>query len=198
MNSEERLSRTKAFLDKEIGILETKGREYTAGAENGNDKDTLVNFKQVGEMVSCKCEECGHVQPIGARAAWAVYFLKHVFSVMTYIGDPDREMSEPLEGRLLDIRVYSALLDCIDHEDRTTRAQTTLVRRAVDNADEATEAETEMAEGIAEHRAEAAPKKTRAKAKKAEKVAAAPEPVAEENFEGILLDDDDDWEEVTL
>jgi hypothetical protein len=118
MNAKDRLARTRAFLDQEIGILETKGREYTAGAEKDNDKDTLVNFKQVGEMVSCKCEKCGHVQPIGAKAAWAVYFLKHVFSVMTHVGDPGREMSEPLIGRLLDIRVYAALLDCLDAEER--------------------------------------------------------------------------------
>lgn len=118
MNSKERLERTKAFLDKEVEILETKGREYTAGAEEDNDKDTLYNFKVVGDMVSCKCENCGHVQKIGPRAAWAVYFLKHVFSVMTYVGDPGRAMTEPLMGRLLDIRVYSALLDCIDTEDQ--------------------------------------------------------------------------------
>lgn len=118
MNAQERLDRTKAFLAQEVNILETKGKEYSLSSDTTNEKDSLINFKQVGDMVSCKCENCGHTQKIGPKAAWAVYFLKHVFSVMTHIGNPEREMSESLNGRLLDIRVYSALLDCLDVEEK--------------------------------------------------------------------------------
>jgi hypothetical protein len=121
MNADRRYEIMQELVAAEEEIFEVKGREYTLGAEKSNDKDTLANFKNVGSMVQHTCSGCGHMEPIGPRAAWAVYFLKHVFSVMTHAGDPTRKISESILGRIHDIRTYGTLYACID-EDEASQA----------------------------------------------------------------------------
>lgn len=126
MNTNERTKHMKEFVAAEEETVVTKGREYTLGATRENDLDTLGNFKNVGEMVKTTCPNCQHTYPIGPRVTWAVYFLKHVFSVLTHMGNPAKakDMAEGLFGRFLDIRVYSTLGFCIDvDESRTAMEQ---------------------------------------------------------------------------
>ena len=106
------------FFESEEETLRIKGREYTLGAELDNDKDTLANFKNVGDMVQHTCSNCNHTEAIGPRKAWAVYFLKHVFSLLTHTAQADREISEPIHGRINDIRTYATLYACIDEDER--------------------------------------------------------------------------------
>lgn len=129
MNTNERTEHMKAFVAAEEETVVTKGREYTLGATRENDLDTLNNFKQVGEMVKTTCPNCQHTYPIGARVTWAVYFLKHVFSVLTHMGNPGKakDMAETLFGRFLDIRVYSTLGFCIDVDESRTTVESLMV-----------------------------------------------------------------------
>lgn len=98
---------------RELELLQTKGREYTGGAEAGNELDVLHNFKDVAKQAG--------TTPL---QAWAVYFLKHVSSIMTHIADPYREMSESIDGRIEDARTYLGLLQCLLSEEREQHAIT--------------------------------------------------------------------------
>jgi len=73
-----------------------KGGEYAPGG------DRLANFKTNGEMLG--------LPPL---AIWAVYTGKHWDSIRTFVKDlcekKDRERSEPIEGRLVDLIVYGFL-----------------------------------------------------------------------------------------
>lgn len=117
MDANRRFEVMQQLEDGERAIFDTKGKSYTGGADRDNDKDTLYNFKQVGSMVQHKCSECGHMEPIGARGAWAVYYLKHVFSLMTDAADPTIDSGESIKGRILDTRVYGTLYACIKEDE---------------------------------------------------------------------------------
>lgn len=73
-----------------------KGGEYAPGG------DRLANFKTNGEMLG--------LPPL---AIWAVYAGKHWDSIRNFVKDhnkgKDRERSEPIEGRLIDLIVYGFL-----------------------------------------------------------------------------------------
>lgn len=105
MKSEERLKIIKRLHEDELAMIETKGREYTGGAEAGNDLDTLHNFKDVAEQTGMTALQC-----------WGVYFLKHISAIMTYVKDPERDLSEPIDGRIMDARTYLGLLQCLIDE----------------------------------------------------------------------------------
>lgn len=109
MNANRRQSIVERLQQQEVAMIETKGREYTGGAELDNDLDTLANFKNVAEQTGMTPMQC-----------WGVYFLKHISSIMTFIASPDREadMAEPIDGRILDARTYLGLLQCLIEEDR--------------------------------------------------------------------------------
>lgn len=69
-------------------ILFGKGMEYS-----GN-QDKVSNFKRVAEMVG-----------LSPMQVWAIYFLKHVFSIMNYVST-GKESSEGMEGRFDDAANY--------------------------------------------------------------------------------------------
>jgi len=77
-------------------VLLAKGKDYSGEGEN---KDRLANFKVVAELLSMFNVDVG--TPEGA---WAVYFLKHVFAILGYIGQ--RTESEPIKMRFVDARNY--------------------------------------------------------------------------------------------
>ena len=124
MNSKDRLAIVASLQQQEIEMIDTKGREYTGGAALGNENDTLSNFKLVGERTG--------LHPL---QAWSVYFLKHIDSIMTYVRDVAeaerdgraiRELSEPINGRIVDARTYLGLLQCLiddPQEPRPTHSQ---------------------------------------------------------------------------
>lgn len=134
VNTAERNKLIDDLVSEEQNIVKTKAREYSRGAEADNDGDTLQNFKEVGNMVTVTCPACTHNFPIGQRTAWMVYFLKHVFSVLTHMGNPSRagELSEPMKGRFLDLRTYAGIGHCIDVEE-FENSQNKLVDEDIDD-----------------------------------------------------------------
>lgn len=80
---------------REDNILKAKGDDYTIDQA---DKDRLFNFKEIATLVG-----------ITPQQVWAVYFLKHVFSVLAYI--KGKKESEPIEGRKDDCVNYLHLLE---------------------------------------------------------------------------------------
>lgn len=79
------------FIDQQKDILKTKGHDYAG------EGDRLSNFKRVGQAIGQD-----------ALVAWAVYFLKHVDSILTFVRER-KLASEPIEGRLLDAANYCIL-----------------------------------------------------------------------------------------
>lgn len=77
-------------------VLLSKGKDY---AGEGEEKDRLANFKMVGELLDMFGVD--NSTPLGA---WAVYYLKHVFAILAYIGQHTE--SEPIAMRFADARNY--------------------------------------------------------------------------------------------
>lgn len=86
-------------------LSNSKGKEYA-----GED-DRLANFKQQAANLGLRPEQ-----------VWGVYASKHWSSVMTYIRDMgtgfNRDLSEPIEGRITDLILYLILLRCLVVEGR--------------------------------------------------------------------------------
>ncbi len=84
------------FRDEHIaratGINDTKGKDYAG------DEDALGNFKAAALQLGIEPEQ-----------VWAVYAHKHWSAIMSFCRAGQVE-SEPIEGRLHDIIVYSLLL----------------------------------------------------------------------------------------
>jgi len=80
-----------------LSILMAKGPDYA-----GHDGDNrLANFESVAQLLKGA--------PMDAATVAAVYWLKHVFAICTYIRTR-RPGSEPILGRFADDRNYNALL----------------------------------------------------------------------------------------
>ena len=91
-------------------IMDSKGKEYS-----GND-DRLANFKRNGANLG-----------LNPESIWAVYCGKHIDSLMTFIrelqkgrklADIESSLSEPIDGRILDIQTYLILLQGLINERR--------------------------------------------------------------------------------
>ena len=85
---------------EEIDIGRTKGKEYTQG------QDRLDNFKRIGLETD-----------IDAKKALWIYLKKHLDSIAYYI-KTGKSLSEPIESRIKDARVYLALLRGLIEEER--------------------------------------------------------------------------------
>jgi hypothetical protein len=90
---------------REEKILNTKGKDY---AKEG---DRLSNFKAVAELLSGA--------PMDSYTVGAVYFLKHVISIMNHVRTRRLE-SEPIEMRFADSRNYILLLQALNEETDTS------------------------------------------------------------------------------
>jgi len=103
MNNQQRNDLIKQFIDKYVfGILTTKGKDY-AGNEDANS-----NFKMVAERVG---------QPgVDKYMTWAVYFMKHLMSIETWLRTRKLE-SEPLITRIADAVNYLLILMTMLAED---------------------------------------------------------------------------------
>ncbi len=77
--------------EEEIAIGKTKGKEYTQG-------DRLDNFKRLAQELNISPE----------KVLW-VYLKKHMDSISNWV-KAGETLSEPIESRILDARVYLALL----------------------------------------------------------------------------------------
>lgn len=80
--------------------------------EYASPESVFHNFDQVGAIV--RCEHCG--KPIGGKVTLMVYFLKHVFGILNWIGG-HRSQREGVTGRIKDARMYLGLLWGMDVED---------------------------------------------------------------------------------
>jgi hypothetical protein len=84
-----------AFLEDCLETMRVKGHDY----REGNDDDLLHNFRTVGEDADLPMEK-----------VWYIYASKHWKAIKTYIKSGGQSESEPIEGRIKDIIVYSLLL----------------------------------------------------------------------------------------
>jgi len=75
-------------------VLQAKGRDYA-----GEGGDRFANFKMIAELLNNFHVDVG--TPMGT---WAVYYMKHVFAILAWIGQ--RSESEPIKGRFVDARNY--------------------------------------------------------------------------------------------
>lgn len=87
------------MFDEELSIARTKGKEYTQG-------DRLDNFKRIGAELG--------INP--KKVLW-VYLKKHLDSIASYIKS-EKVLSEPIEGRIMDARVYLTLLRGLIEEEK--------------------------------------------------------------------------------
>lgn len=83
--------------DRIESLSAIKGAEYTGG-----NADRLDNFRRNGKKLEVPME-----------TVWNIYVTKHLDSIDTYVKDIqkgiERERSEPMSGRALDVIVYMIL-----------------------------------------------------------------------------------------
>lgn len=103
MKPEERLAEVVKILTKCIKLSKVKGKAYA-----GTD-DALYNFKRAAERNN-----------LTKYQIWSVYAGKHIDCIFDAIKEnPHKpvEKSEGMEGRIVDLIVYSTLLHCLLKED---------------------------------------------------------------------------------
>lgn len=92
----------KAFLEAIVAkhmlpVLDAKGHDYTAYNAEAKAKSANSNFAGVSEMLGD-----GHIDKF---RVWAVFFIKHIQSILTWVATRKVE-SEKIEGRLTDALNY--------------------------------------------------------------------------------------------
>ncbi len=107
MTSEEFL-RLRSELDAEAErILADRGPAYA-----GEGGDRLANFRLIATLL-----KNFHVDAGTPEGTWAVYFLKHVFSILAYIGQRT-EGDEKIKGRVVDARNYLDLFFAMTQDEK--------------------------------------------------------------------------------
>jgi len=81
------------LMEGEGKLMFAKNKEYTQGSE-----DVFKNFKELARDLD--------MDPL---QIWAIYFLKHIASIKSFIKDR-KVYSEPIQGRIMDCRNYLAIL----------------------------------------------------------------------------------------
>ena len=89
----------KKMYEEENKIRDTKAIEYTQG-------DRLDNFKRIAVELGITPQQ----------VLW-VYLKKHMDSIASYIKTGE-VLSEPIEGRIMDARVYLSLLRGLIEEEK--------------------------------------------------------------------------------
>jgi hypothetical protein len=77
-----------------------KNHDYAAG---NADHDPHYNFTEIAKMLDGA--------PITPYTVALIYFMKHVFSVVTFAKTAKQESGESLSGRHIDLAVYSSILN---------------------------------------------------------------------------------------
>ena len=93
MNTDSFMVFYKKELEEEMKLMTTKGEEYCKGNE-----DRLNNFKSVGAEMG-----------LDPMKVWAVYFKKHVDSIINYVKCGEVKSNESIESRFRDARNYLTL-----------------------------------------------------------------------------------------
>ena len=108
MKPTERAQIVRRLQDAEDEIMVTKALEYAS------DEDTLANFRIIAEILNV-------AMPLPDGHRWlpghicAVYWMKHVLAMLDNVLRGE-SLSEGLESRVLDARVYALLMYCIGLE----------------------------------------------------------------------------------
>lgn len=93
------------MIAEEAAVGKSKGTEYTQG------EDRLDNFKRLAKDIG--------ITP--KQVLW-VFLKKHLDSISTYIRKEadisPQNLTEPIEGRVMDARVYLSLLRGLIEEDK--------------------------------------------------------------------------------
>lgn len=97
----------KPLYQKELEVNRTKGTEY-AGEE-----DALRNFKELAAILG-----------LSPLHICAVYMYKHFAALMSY-ARRGHALSEPLESRVVDLRLYAALFLALVREKTLNEIQET-------------------------------------------------------------------------
>lgn len=99
MNAQEFEALEKELLSDAYKVMHAKMQDYA-------DADQLSNFKRAAEALGRTPFE-----------VWAVYFFKHVCSVLSFVKNGD-VASEPLRGRFVDLINYCILGEALFQEVR--------------------------------------------------------------------------------
>jgi hypothetical protein len=83
----------KDLVEKETALMKSKGEEYCKG-----NPDRLHNFKDIAQDLG--------LDPL---QIWAVYFKKHIDSILSYIKNGGVKSNESIQSRFYDARNYLAL-----------------------------------------------------------------------------------------
>ena len=94
------------FLDECLETMRTKGHDYREGS-----KDLTANFKKTGADAD--------VDPM---KVWYIFAQKHWSAIKTFIKEDGQSESEPIEGRIKDMIVYSLLLYRLVKEHKEKKA----------------------------------------------------------------------------
>lgn len=101
MNQKEFEQYFSQFTGQASHLLVGKGQEY-AGAD-----DRLANFKRGAKLAG-----------IAPLTVLFVYLSKHYDALASYVRDPEKLVSEPIEGRLHDLVNYCILAGALIYEER--------------------------------------------------------------------------------
>jgi hypothetical protein len=93
MNRDEFETLLETLQESELSLNRTKGQEYA-----GTD-DALSNFKRIARELD-----------ISPLVVCYVYFHKHIDSIRSYVKNPGSQLSESLQSRFADARLYLALM----------------------------------------------------------------------------------------
>jgi len=88
-----------------LDVLKDRGPQYAG------DGDRFANFKLIAGLLGNF-----KVNPGDPKTVLVVYMLKHIFSLLSYLGGTP-EGNEKVEGRLVDIRNYVDLLYGLLYEE---------------------------------------------------------------------------------
>jgi hypothetical protein len=104
-----RLKVIREFLEEKcLPVLDVKGHDYTHGIKKSGGLDANANFKEVARLLKGR--------GVDRFDVWAVYFLKHFLSLMTWLNDRQVK-SESLESRIVDLVNYLLILKTMLVED---------------------------------------------------------------------------------
>ena len=96
----------KYLNEKEYNLNVTKGEEYAI-----ENEDALNNFKQVAKMLG--------VTPL---QVCLIYMYKHFCAIMSH-AKRGNVLSEPIEGRILDLRLYAAIYLALVQEEKSCSSE---------------------------------------------------------------------------
>jgi hypothetical protein len=114
MNSTQLGSVVTGMFDECRKVLVAKGHDYTQANE-----DRLHNFKSIADLIPLQCPHCQKSFKLPARIVWLVYFLKHVWSIVTWAGLGKQESGESRTSRFVDIINYSSLGEAIGIDEES-------------------------------------------------------------------------------